>query len=305
MSLDNAMQQYISYSLAEYRNQFFPCCDCICYYGDIYFGAISIWKHQLEPLASTAKKRGVKELVIFLYTTGGSVESVEKMVDMTRRFYEKVYFVIPNIAMSAGTIWAMSGDKIYMSYASSLGPIDPQVQSPDGKWVPALGYLDKANEIIEKSALGTVTQAELMMLNQLDLAQLRRYEQAVDLSIDLLKKWLVSFKFKEWKIKESSQRPVTVQDKIDRAEEIAKTLSDNKKWHSHGRMIGIDVITSQLNLLIDDFTYNDKLREESENLHQLLTEFMYKSHNEVLILATPYLSVCDYEPTESQDEQSI
>ncbi|MCV5791938.1 serine dehydrogenasease, partial [Escherichia coli] len=66
----------------------------------------------------------------------------------------------------------MSGDKIYMNYASSLGPIDPQVQSSDGKWVPALGYLDKVEEMITKSREGTITQAELMMLSQLDLAHL-------------------------------------------------------------------------------------------------------------------------------------
>ncbi|MDA3978999.1 SDH family Clp fold serine proteinase [Gallibacterium sp. AGMB14963] len=302
MSLDNAMQQYISYSIGEYRSKFFSSCDCICYYGDIYFGAISIWKHQLEPHAITAKQRGVNELVIFLYTTGGSVESVEKMVDMTRRFYEKVYFVIPNIAMSAGTIWAMSGDKIYMNYASSLGPIDPQVQSPDGKWVPALGYLDKANEIIKKSENGSVTQAELMMLNQLDLAQLRRYEQAVELSIDLLKKWLVKYKFKEWQKTETSQKEVCEEDKLNRAKEIAKKLSDNKKWHSHGRMIGIEVLTSELKLLIDDFTDNQDMTVSTENLHQLLIEFMYKSRNEVLILATPYLSVANYDNEGDENE---
>ena len=46
--------------------------------------------------------------------------------------------------MSAGTILCMSGDKIFMDYASILGPIDPQVPTPDtGDYVPALGYLDK------------------------------------------------------------------------------------------------------------------------------------------------------------------
>jgi hypothetical protein len=39
-------------------------------------------------------------------------------------------------------------------------------------------YLDKVEEIIAKSANGSVTQAELMMVNTLDLAELRRYEGA-------------------------------------------------------------------------------------------------------------------------------
>ena len=67
------------------------------------------------------------------------------------RFLSEVHFVVPNAAMSAGTIFCMSGDKIYMDYSSSLGPIDPQVPAHDGRLVPALGYIDKVNEFIEKA----------------------------------------------------------------------------------------------------------------------------------------------------------
>jgi hypothetical protein len=35
----------------------------------------------------------------------------------------------------------MSGDAIYMTYYSRLGPIDPQVETSKGVPVPALGYL--------------------------------------------------------------------------------------------------------------------------------------------------------------------
>ena len=83
-------------------------------------------------------------------------------------------------AMSAGTIFCMSGDKIFMDYSSSLGPIDPQVHN--GKdWVPALGYLDQVERMIKKSADGTITDAELIILQNQDLAMLSRYEQAKNL----------------------------------------------------------------------------------------------------------------------------
>ena len=72
-----------------------------------------------------------------------------------------------------------------MDYSSSLGPIDPQVYN-GMNWVPALGYLDKVEELICKSAKGTLTQAELVMLTQQDLAMLRRHEQARDLTVALL-----------------------------------------------------------------------------------------------------------------------
>jgi ClpP class serine protease len=48
-------------------------------------------------------------------------------VTVIRKHYKTVNFVVPDYAMSAGTIFCMSGDKIFMDYASALGPIDPQV----------------------------------------------------------------------------------------------------------------------------------------------------------------------------------
>lgn len=74
-----------------------------------------------------------------------------------------------------------------MDYFSVLGPIDPQVQNKEGKWVPALGYLDKVNEMLEKAKSKTLTQAEFLILKDIDLAELRAYEQAKELTISLLK----------------------------------------------------------------------------------------------------------------------
>lgn len=65
-----------------------------------------------------------------------------------------------------------SGDKIYMDYYSVLGPIDPQVMNKDGKFVAALGYLDKINELIKKAR-----DNELKM-NSLDKKICDEYEAA-------------------------------------------------------------------------------------------------------------------------------
>jgi hypothetical protein len=100
-----------------------------------------------------------------------TLEAVEKLVEVVRHHYQLIYFVIPVAAMSAGTIFCMSGDKIYMDYSSSLGPIDPQVPDREGKFlVPALGHLDKVNEIIGKSRDNTITPVEFQWLMNQDLA---------------------------------------------------------------------------------------------------------------------------------------
>jgi hypothetical protein len=107
---------------------------------------------------------------------------------------------------------------------------------------PALGYLDKVDAMIAKAANGQLTNAEFLILQSQDLALLARYEQARDLTITLLKKWLVEYKFRDWTGHGTNSakkgQKVTDQEKQERAEEIAKKLGDNKLWHSHGRMIG-------------------------------------------------------------------
>jgi hypothetical protein len=56
-----------------------------------------------------------------------------------------------------------SSSTLQEDYSSSLGPIDPQVFN--GKeWVPALGYLDKVEQLLEKARQGQLTNAEFLIL---------------------------------------------------------------------------------------------------------------------------------------------
>jgi hypothetical protein len=217
--------------------------------------------------------------VVFLNTSGGVVETVEKMVEIIRFHYEEIYFVVPDYAMSAGTVFCMSGNKIFMDYSSSLGPIDPQVFN-GSEYVPALGYLDQVERIIEKSRQGTMTDAEYALLSSQDLAMLSRYEQAKNLTIRLLKKWLVEYKFADWLVHgtnpEKKGMPVTQAEKEERAEEIANLLSDNKLWHSHGRMIGIGMLTGPLRLRIEDYSNDEKLRQMIRSYNDFLVEYIVR-----------------------------
>jgi hypothetical protein len=196
-----------------------------------------------------------KNLLVVLETDGGSIETTERIADVFRYHYKgDVSFLIPNFAMSAGTILVMSGDRILMDYYSVLGPIDPQVQSADGKMVPALGYLEKYNELIAKSDNGDLTQAELaFLLDKFDPADLHRLEQAREHSIDLLKRWLVEYKFKNWTETRDRKKKVTPQMKVGRAREIANKLNNTRLWRSHGRGLSLGVVEKTLNLIVEDF----------------------------------------------------
>src|SRR5262245_3422877 len=117
--------------------------DCISLFGPIMYG---VEQRVDQALGLIPTRR--RTLSVLLETPGGIIEVVDRMVGTTRHLYEEVHFIVPNQAMSAGTVFAMSGDKIYMNHFSALGPIDPQVLK-EGKWIPALSYLTEYEALIE------------------------------------------------------------------------------------------------------------------------------------------------------------
>jgi len=248
--------------------------DVLWFYGPIQDGSEQDFLELVEQLAVDDNKK--ETLYIILTTPGGSAVAVERYVNIIRHHYKEVNFIVPNYAYSAGTIFCMSGDKILMDYSSVLGPIDPQVVNKEGKMVPALGYLDKVNELIQKSQNGQLSQAEFIILKEFDLAELRAYEQAKELTIDQLKKWLVQYKFKNWNTHKDN-KTVTLEEKIERAEEIAAKLSNSNIWKSHGRPINITILENELELKIDDFGKDQKLNNLIKTYNRLLIDYINKN----------------------------
>lgn len=166
--------------------------DCILICSPIRFGLDVAVREALDNL--NPKKRKV---TVILETTGGYIEVAQRIAQTLRHWYRVVDFIVPNYAYSAGTVLVMCGDDIFMDYFSVLGPIDPQIQKDD-KMVPALGYLEQYNRLIDKSNKGQLSTAELaFLINRFDPAELYMYEQAREMSISLLKEWLVKIQVQE------------------------------------------------------------------------------------------------------------
>ena len=217
-------------------------------------------------------------LIVVLETGGGFMETVERLVAVMRAHYARVSFIIPNFAYSAGTVLALSGDKIYMDYYSVLGPIDPQYRDSTGQFLPGYGYLAKFQEItavINESESTAKCKAELAYLVQkFDPALLFHIEQGIEHGISLITEWLPKYKFKHWKKTASRGKTVTAAIKKSRAKEIAATLGDASKWHSHGRGIPMnDLSGSDIKLLIDDFGADDNLSAKIKNYHGLAVDY--------------------------------
>lgn len=241
--------------------------------GPIGSGIEPILLDIVEELAEDDEKRDC--LLVMITTNGGDALTVERIVNIFRQHYEEVNFIVPDYAYSAGTILCMSGDNIFMDYYSALGPIDPQIQNKEGRWVPALGYLDKIQELLDKATRGEISEAEFLILKEFDLAEVRAYEQAKELTIDLLQEWLVKYKFKNWET-HSDGGTVSYEEKRKKAQEIAEELNNYRRWKSHGRPLNIDTL-KKIGVKIEDFGQNIKAKRTIRRYYEVMTDYARKN----------------------------
>lgn len=85
-------------------------------------------------------------LDLFLHTPGGDISATESLVHYVREMFENnVRAIIPQIAMSAGTMIACSCGSILMGKHSNIGPVDPQFNG-----VPAIGVIYELEKAFEE-----------------------------------------------------------------------------------------------------------------------------------------------------------
>ncbi|MCP4545826.1 MAG: serine dehydrogenasease [bacterium] len=261
--------------------------DAIMCKSGIFPGLDDVIRDSIEELVSDQSEQS-KRLLFILETPGGFIETAQRIADTLRQHYKIVEFIVPNQAMSAGTVLVMSGNAIHMDYYSILGPIDPQIRRPGkSEFVPALGYLEQYDRLIEKAKKGGLTTAEITYLVQrFDPAEMYLYEQARDLSISLLKEWLVKYKFSNWKKTNGRKKKVTKGMRTKRAASIAKSLNDTNRWHSHGRGISMDILQNDLKLQIEDYGANLARKDAMRCYYRLLRDYMHKSDHRSLVVHT-------------------
>jgi len=92
-----------------------------------------------------------KGLDLMIHTEGGNIAATQSLVHYLRQMFGKdIRAIVPQIAMSAGTIVACCTKSIVMGKQSNLGPIDPHISGIPTKGV--IQEFDQALKEIKKDA---------------------------------------------------------------------------------------------------------------------------------------------------------
>lgn len=219
---------------------------------------------------------------MLIVTPGGKAEQVSSAVAALRRKYKTIAAIVPFHAFSAGTLWVLAANEIIMDERGVLGPIDPQVRTPDGRMVPlqalhALIDEIQARVIKAQKAAEPLPVAWLEILRTIDKRDIGAAITSSKYSAKMAAEWLSAHKFRDWHTHSSDGRQVTPEDRVQRAGEIARLLCDHQTWLSHGHRIRRDDARSVLRLKIEDLEADKPTLVSVRKLWALLTWTFDKS----------------------------
>lgn len=167
-----------------------------------------------------------KGLDLILHTPGGDAAATESIVDYLRdMFGNDIRAIVPHLALSAGTMIALSCNQILMGRHSALGPVDPQIYG-----IPAHAVVEEFNrarkEITENPSTIPLWQPIIAKYTPTLVGEC---EKAIEWSNELTRTWLSSGMFAEDSKSESDA-------KIDK---VMQELADHAFNKSHSRHISL------------------------------------------------------------------
>ena len=72
----------------------------------------------------------VQKITLYLYTCGGDTAAAWNIINLIKMYCEELDVIIPQKALSAGTLISLGANRIIMTKQAVLGSIDPSLQTP-------------------------------------------------------------------------------------------------------------------------------------------------------------------------------
>lgn len=191
-----------------------------------------------------------KGLDLILHTPGGIPTATEGIVRYLRTKFNDIRIIVPQMAMSAGTMLACAGNSIVMGAHSCLGPVDPQING-----IPAYNIdeqFKQAKEELEKNPASK--EYWRIQLEKYPPAFLNLLVDAIQLSGSLTTQWLKQYMFSNFTEEEATKK----------AENIVTRLNSNNKSHAKHFMRSD---CEEMGLIVESLEDNQELQEAVLSVH--------------------------------------
>ncbi|PHX40230.1 serine protease [Pseudomonas sp. NZIPFR-PS5] len=166
-----------------------------------------------------------KGLDLVLHTPGGNIAATESIVHYLRQMFNiDIRAIIPQMAMSAGTMIACACKELVMGKQSNIGPFDPQFGG-----IPAYGVLEEFQKAVDsvKADPGSIPIWQAI-ISKYHPTFLGECQNAIQHAADIVNSWLVSGMF--------HNDP----DAIRKAGNIVTALNDHAGTKTHERHLHVE-----------------------------------------------------------------
>lgn len=190
-------------------------------------------------------------LDLILHTPGGDTAATESLVEYLRSMFgPNIRAIVPQMAMSAGTMIACACQSIVMGKHSSIGPIDPQLGGRAAHAI--LEEFEAARADISKDPnLALLWQP---ILSQYPSTIVGECQRATAWSETIVTSWLSTGMFQD------------DPDPVGKAEKVMKYLADHNKTATHSRHVSATAAKSH-GLVVVDLEKDQKLQDLVLSIH--------------------------------------
>ena len=192
-------------------------------------------------------------LDLILHTPGGEMAATESLVDYLRSMFgTDIRAIVPQLAMSGGTMIACACKEIFMGKQSSLGPIDPHYGG-----IPAHGIVEEfkraKKEISEDTSSSSIAVWQ-PIIAKYNPTLVGECEKAIDWSNEMTREWLQTGMF------------ASEQNSDDKINNILKELGDHALTKSHARHLSVERCR-EMGLKVSALEEDDRLQDAVLSLH--------------------------------------
>lgn len=192
-----------------------------------------------------------KGLDLVLHTPGGDMAATESLIDYLRAMFgNDIRAIVPQMAMSGGSMIACACKEIIMGAQSSIGPFDPQINGTPSQAILA----DLQRAYVEISSDKNYTFIWQPILQKYPLGFFSSCAKSIQMADEVVKKNLASCMFCE------------DSDPEKKAQEIVSKLGSHSETKMHARHIHKEY-AKKLGLKIIDLENDQKLQDAVLSLH--------------------------------------